>query len=99
HEGNLQRSCASPESSLTAVHIVLLYPHDSTHDWESIIDSWHSFFGDRGIDVYPFSVALNHDRLLPPNPLSGLTQYEVRGFWQNFLAVAQLRAMNAGPPD
>jgi hypothetical protein len=99
HEGNLRRSCASPEASLWGVHIVVLYPHDSTHDWESIINSWRSFFGDRQIDVYPFSVALNHDRLLPPNPLSGLTRYEVRGFWQNFLAVTQLRAMSAATPE
>ena len=40
------------------VRIVLL-SHDSRHDWRSILDGWRRYFGDRRIEVYPSSAALN----------------------------------------
>lgn len=69
------------------VRVVLIYPHDSRHDWPAIIDSWRTFLGDRELDVYPFSAALNRPHLLPPNPLAGLHKHVVKGFWRNLLDI------------
>jgi hypothetical protein len=76
-------SSSSPASLFPNTRIVFLYPHDSRHDWCKIIESWRHFLGDRQIDVYPLSAALNRPFVLPPNPLNGLDNYNVRGFWAN----------------
>lgn len=76
--------CSSNQESLfPKTRIVFLYPHDSRHDWRKIIESWRHVLGDRQIDVYPLSAALNKPFVLPPNPLSGLQDHTVRGFWDN----------------
>jgi len=76
-------SPAGETTPLAGVRIVLLYPHDSLHDWRTILDFWRRFFGDRKVEVYPISAALNRPFILPPNPLTGLESYRVRGFWPN----------------
>lgn len=65
---------------LSGVKIVLVYPHDSAHDWTAILSAWKRYFGDRPIDVVPFSVALNEEMLLAPGPLMGLEAYRVDSF-------------------
>ena len=74
---------SSSETLLSNTRVVLLYPHDSQHEWRKIIDSWRHFLGDRQLDVYPISAALNRPFVLPPNPVAGLEGYGVKGFWEN----------------
>lgn len=80
-------SVTTGDELLSGVRVVLVYPHDSAHDWTAITDSWRRFFGNRDIEVVPLSAALNRSFLLPPNPLAGLERRKVLTFWQNLKTV------------
>jgi hypothetical protein len=95
------RTCRLPDDSdlFAGVRIVLVYPHDSAHNWEQILHSWRQHFGDRVTDVRPFSAALNQEYLLPPNPLAGLERIVVRGFWTNLVAIVTGRWLKPSLPQ
>lgn len=84
-------SGAPKDGRLAGVRIVLLHPHDSSPEWdETVLGPWRSYFGDRRIDVAPFSAVLNQASLLRPNPLSGLETQATRPFVEHLAALLEV---------
>lgn len=83
-------SGATKDGRLAGVRIVLLHPHDSSPEWnETILARWRTYFGDRRIDVAPFSAVLNQESLLRRNPLSGLETQATRSFVEHFTSLVE----------
>ncbi len=70
------------KATFSEMHVVLVYPHDSSRDWDSIKDYWRNrYFQGCEISILPFSKALDDAFLLPPGPFAGLQAADLRTAW------------------
>ena len=67
--------------ALRGVKVVLIYPFESQHDYDSITNAWRAYFGDIEVKIYPFSKVRTQAYVLPPNPLSGFASYHIYTAW------------------
>lgn len=78
---------------LRGVRVTLIYPHDSKHDWNQVIGSWRKYFGERRVEIYPFSSALNRATLLRPNPTTGLEHCTRKDVWSSLSPLLSLERL------
>jgi hypothetical protein len=72
------------------LHVVLVYPRDSKRDWDSICARWREYFKGSEVTILTFANARLAKTLLPPNPLAGLNEIDLRGFWGYISSVLPL---------
>jgi len=78
--------CVDANSQATwfaGVNVTLIYPLNSTLDWQRIMSFWSQYFGGKKFHKVPFQAALSgNGYVLPPNPLQSFPKH-VPTYWDS----------------
>jgi hypothetical protein len=71
----------TPQQVPPNLKVLLVYPHESAHDWNSILNHWRDYLKGTDLTILTFGNADLQKTLLDPNPLAGLQSLDCRGLY------------------